>query len=168
MIETFEFTDGSHYEFERFQLDDRKRLTSSNRYSGVWYMHLIDEADLRNPDARSVRGCLIHFMLMLESKAQFVKKFGTLDGRNHQYQPKKYNKGEVNTDVIGVGLTHKFVAGDSEDFTELISGVYLPIKFDIRVSGRLFIDLNTIKNKAIYEPTLITEKAKRALHERTL
>lgn len=104
----------------------------------------------------------IRVLIKRSEAASFDTKYRDAIARNDRAGVKPRSKGEVNPDVLGVGLSAD--AAISPELRDFSYGIYIPIKFDRRVGGSLFVDLNTIVNKVIYEPSLITKHTDKELN----
>ena len=149
MKERFEFTDGSYYEFERWTEEDIRRVKARSVYSSWWISMLGDESELNDTKAVPPQ-----IRIKIRPMDLFRTKYDTCALAGQKYKAKQYAPGEVNQDVIGVALTADFRTANAQ-VVEFASGIYLPIKFNHNEYCNLFVALNTIKSKVIYEPKLI-------------
>lgn len=160
MKECFEFADGSYYEFDRW---DKKDLPTENiRDIAGWIVNLVSEKSLVSSAIEFAVEVLIH----PNDLEAFADRFETAMDEEREYKASKYKTRRRNREVIGVGLT-RCTRLDSEKPTEFGCGIYLPLKFSYSLANELFVDVSTITNKVIYEPSLLTPYAKKILATKT-
>lgn len=157
MKERFEFTDGSYYEFDRWTAEDIRKFKARSVYSSWWISIIGDESELNNDEIVPPQ-----VRINVRPMDLFRKKYDTCSLTRHKYKARQYNPGEANQEVIGVALTVDFRTANAQ-VVEFARGIYLPIKFNRHEYGNLFVALNTIKNKVIYEPSMIFGVTSQAL-----
>lgn len=157
MKERFEFTDGSYYEFER--LSDAFITEKRDWVVKSMYLNLL----VGEPDKHRIppRTDLVHFIPVDEVNFRNNYCDGWKAGR--KYTPRGYRKGAYNQEVIGVGLTYSSMS----QCGEFDNGIYLPVKFDIRANGNLFVDVATIVSEVLYEPALAPLSVRKLIKSRT-
>ena len=160
MTERFEFIDGSFYEFERLSKPALKSIQDRN-VRGAWYVNLGKRVEGR---CEVIDGEPEVYFQPVDD----VRLWGSFGDcyRAHREKKTSSTKKKLSDNVIAVGLSFDSL-GSILCPDEFRRGVYLPIMFDFRLPGDLFIDIADIVSRVIYEPSLITPETRKALRSRS-
>ena len=153
MKERFEFTDGSHYEFDPWSKADLARINIV--HMDYWYMQLVTDAQVKQAEAERERaaGEKLYFIVNPMASVGFKETYNS-----YWDVPQAYKRGkDIASDVLGIGITYngKPVINMEDAPHDMYQGVYLPVRYSPYIFGNLYIDPTCIVNKVLYEPSIV-------------